>query len=195
MVDQYIGKHLKFEALLYTLRNILLESGLEETIKWGAPTYILNNKNLIGLAAFKNHVSLWFHQGVFLKDECQVLINAQEKTKYMRQMRFKCLYDLDENVVRQYINECVLNAKNVTPILPQNKKLLILPESLLAAVESNQEVKSTFEALSLSKKREFGEYIAEAKRESTVNARLNKVMELLARGQGLNDKYKVKSKR
>lgn len=55
----------------------------------GVRLYILNGKNVIGLGAFKNHFAIWFFNGVFLKDEKQLLTNAQEgKTKALRQMHF-----------------------------------------------------------------------------------------------------------
>lgn len=189
-VELYISKHLKFYALLKKLRNILLNSELEETIKWGAPAYTYNKKNLIGLAAFKNHVSLWFHQGALLKDEQCLLINAQEKTQLMRQMRFKDIHEIDETLVCEYIKESIGQAKSEVPKAPKIKKSLILPENLTSALANVPQAQAAFDALSLPKKRDFAEYIAEAKRETTITERLNKVLELLSKGQGLNDKYK-----
>ncbi len=63
-----------------------MELPLEETIKWNMPAYLYKNKNIIGMAAYKNYFGLWFHQGVFFKDEERVLVNAQEnKTKTLRE--------------------------------------------------------------------------------------------------------------
>ena len=67
-LEQYFSKSLRQQELL-KLRNILLSCGLEETVKWGAPTYTFAGKNVAGLASFKSYVGLWFHQGALLKDE------------------------------------------------------------------------------------------------------------------------------
>ena len=59
-----------------------METELLETIKWGVPVYTLNDKNVLGMGAFKSYVGIWFFQGAFLDDPQKKLINAQEgKTK------------------------------------------------------------------------------------------------------------------
>ena len=75
-VEQYIEKKTEWQDELKSLRIVMLKSGMEETVKWGIPTYTVNGKNVAGLAAFKNHVAVWFFNGVFLKDKEKVLINA-----------------------------------------------------------------------------------------------------------------------
>lgn len=64
--------------LFTEIRQILLDTELEETVKWGAPCYVIGKGNVVGVAGFKNHLAVWFHQGVFLADQEHVLINAQE---------------------------------------------------------------------------------------------------------------------
>ena len=96
-VEEYLELNSHYADELTVLRNIIMSTELEETVKWSIPTYCLNGKNILGLVAFKNHFCLWFHQGVFLKDAHNLLVNAQEnKTKAMRQMRFKTKADIKE---------------------------------------------------------------------------------------------------
>ena len=103
-VLDYIEKHQTYMKELVLLRDILNNTDLEETIKWGAPCYTINGKNIVGMAAFKSYIGLWFHQGVFLKDLKKVLINAQEgTTKALRQWRFKNRRDgskIDQRICR-----------------------------------------------------------------------------------------------
>ncbi len=69
---------------------------MKETIKWGAPVYTLDYKNIVGLGAFKSYVGLWFFQGALLNDEKKKLINAQEdKTKALRQWRFNSVKKIE----------------------------------------------------------------------------------------------------
>jgi uncharacterized protein YdeI (YjbR/CyaY-like superfamily) len=68
---------------------VLQEIELNETIKWSAHALVLGKKIVIGFLGFKNHFEIWFHQGVFLKDEANVLTNTHEgKTKAMRMCKF-----------------------------------------------------------------------------------------------------------
>ena len=77
-VDEYIDKAEQWQPELTRLREILNSTGLEETVKWGAPCYTHDGKNVVGIAGFKNYFGLWFHQGALLADAEGVLINAQE---------------------------------------------------------------------------------------------------------------------
>lgn len=75
-VTAYLQKHSKWTEQLEQLRLIFQQTELKEEVKWGSPTYTLNGKLVAGMAAFKNHYAIWFHQGVFLTDLKKKLINA-----------------------------------------------------------------------------------------------------------------------
>ncbi|MEP1033206.1 DUF1801 domain-containing protein [Ekhidna sp.] len=188
--EEYFASVPEHQAILEKLRSILLSSELEEKMKWGIPTYCLENKNVAGIGAFKTYAGIWFFNGVFLKDETNVLINAQEgKTKGMRQWRFESLKDIDEQLVKSYIEEAIQNQKEGKEIKPE-KKSLVIPDELKEALASNSHLSETFESLSLSCKREYAEYIEEAKREETKQKRLVKIIPMIMEKVGLNDKYK-----
>ena len=93
---------------LEQLRSIIVESGLKETTKWGGPVFTLNDKNIIGIAGFKNFFTIWFFKGVHMKDPQKVLINAQEgTTKSMRQWRFTAREQIDKDLILKYIKEAI----------------------------------------------------------------------------------------
>ena len=99
-VDSYIDGHIEWRDGLTALRNILLETELEETVKWGAPCYVYQKKLVVGIGAFKSYLGLWFHQGALLKDKHKKLINAQEgKTKALRQWRFYDISEIDLSLI------------------------------------------------------------------------------------------------
>lgn len=191
-VTEYILKNEKWTQELNLLRSFLLENDLEETVKWSAPTYVYKGKNIIGIAAFKNYVGLWFHQGVFLKDEAKVLFNAQEgKTKALRQWRFHSIKEIDVKLVKSYILEAMQNAEEGKAIKPTRKaKPLVIPELLQNKLSEDDELQDSFTNFTLSKKREFTEYIETAKREATKVSRLEKIIPMIKNGIGLNDKYR-----
>jgi len=191
-VDEYIASQKEWKKELIALRKILSELPLQEEIKWGIPAYIYKNKNILGMSAFKNYCGLWFHHGVFLKDELQLLINAQkDKTKGLRQMRFNSIEEMDLDIIKQYVIEAIENAEAGREIKPKrNTKTIIIPEELQKELSSNNELKNCFNDFTLSKQREFCEYISSAKRGATKQSRLEKVIPLILNKKGLYDKYK-----
>ena len=72
----------KWTEELEMLSNIISEMPLEKSVKWGAEVFTYNGKNVVSYGGFKNYFTIWFYNGVFLKDKYKVLVNAQEgKTK------------------------------------------------------------------------------------------------------------------
>lgn len=190
-VQDYIDGHVNWQTELILLRDLLLDSGLKEEVKWGAPCYTLNGKNVVGIAAFKSYVGLWFHQGVFLKDQNKVLINAQEgTTKALRQWRFQEASEIDTELVRAYIDEAIDNQKAGKEMKPVKAKRVSFPDELTNALAENAELKDKFEQLTPGKKREYAEHIGSGKQEATRLKRLEKSLPLITEGKGLNDKYK-----
>ncbi|WP_179335500.1 YdeI/OmpD-associated family protein [Winogradskyella costae] len=191
-VEEYIEINHQFSDALNVLRRIINSTELEETIKWSMPTYCLNGKNVLGIGAFKQHFCIWFHQGVFLKDEDQLLYNAQgEKTKAMRQMRFETKTDINEAAVLAYVKEATENQRLGRELKPQHiKKTVIIPNELKEALKFDARLNTHFKTLSLSKQREYCDYIAKAKRAATKQARLDKIKPMIKHNIGLHDKYR-----
>ena len=191
-VEEYIETHDKWSEALAILRDIINATELEETLKWSEPVYSLKGKNVLGLGAFKNHFGLWFFNGVFLKDEKKLLLNAQEKTKAMRQMRFESVDEIDKHSVLEYVKEAIENQKLGKEIKPKKttKKSIAIPYELQQVLKKNTELKTGFEALSPYKQKEYCEYITTAKREATKQTRIEKIAPMILQGIGLNDKYK-----
>ncbi|TCK66646.1 uncharacterized protein YdeI (YjbR/CyaY-like superfamily) [Winogradskyella wandonensis] len=191
-VEEYIETNNHFEKELELLREIVLKTELNEAIKWSAPVYDLNGKNVLGLGAFKNHFCIWFFNGVFLKDEHNLLVNAQEgKTKALRQMRFETIDDINKNLVLDYVKEAIENQRAGKEIKVERKgKTVDIPEELKACLNNDQDLQLAFSALTPGKQREYCEYISSAKREATKVSRLEKITPMILNGVGLNDKYK-----
>ncbi|WP_299365690.1 YdeI family protein [Winogradskyella sp.] len=191
-VEEYIETNTHFGEELAILRDIINATELEETLKWSAPTYCINGKNVVGLGAFTHHFGIWFFQGVFLKDEHNLLVNAQEgKTKALRQMRFETKADINKDLVLTYIKEAIANQKAGKEIKPQRQtKPVVIPAELEHVINTNAELKSGFEALTQGKQREYCEYITQAKRKATKQSRIEKITPMIIKGIGLNDKYK-----
>ena len=191
-----MGKNLwnktnQWENELEQLHAIICKTPLVETTKWGGPVYTYNNKNVVGIGGFKSYFGIWFFNGVFLKDEKKLLINAnEENTKSLRQMRFNSVKEIDEKLILTYIKEAIeIEEKGL--VIPKEKKETIIPELLQNELDKNSELNDKFNTFSPYKQREFIEYIITAKQEKTQISRLQKVILMILEGRGLNNKYRA----
>ncbi|MBO3099926.1 YdeI/OmpD-associated family protein [Gelidibacter pelagius] len=190
-IEEYLEVNSHFAEALDVLRQIINSTELVETLKWNAPVYTLNGKNVLGLGAFKNHFSIWFFNGVFLKDERKVLVSADEKTKALRQMRFESLQDINKPVVLAYVNEAIENQYLGKELqISRNEKAVIMPSILNEAFKTAPLFKESFQQLTSGKQREYVEYIESAKRDATKASRLDKIKPMILKGIGLHDKYR-----
>ena len=88
-VDWFFSKDTPWKEAFTALREIALESGLTEELKWGHPCYTLNGKNVFLMHGFKDYCALLFHKGVLLKDDHHILVQQTKDVQSARQVRFK----------------------------------------------------------------------------------------------------------
>ena len=190
-VDALINAHPKWKAELTKLTEILHKTELVDTIKWGLPTYTINNKNVLGVGAFKSYVVIWFFNGVYLKDTENVLVNAQEgKTKALRQWRFYNVNDINEPLLLSYVNEAIDNQLKGLELKPTKVTKTIISKELLHELKKDTSLYLQFTSLPPYKQKEYHEYIESAKRMETKLSRIKKSIDLILKGIGLNDKYR-----
>ena len=176
---------------LALLRNIIQKTELIETNKWGGEVYTLNNKNVLGIGGFKNYFTLWFWNGVFLKDEAKVLVNANEGvTKGLRQWRFTSASELNEKLILHYIHEAIANEKAGLSIKPEKKEAMKC-DFFESELKKDSKLNAAFEKFSPYKQKEFWELMATAKQEKTKVIRFEKIKPMILEGRGLNDKYRL----
>jgi len=190
-VDAYLEQRGRWKRELGVLRTILLRAGLEETVKWGAPAYEADGANVAGLGAFQEHVALWFFQGALLEDPQRVLVNAQEgKTRALRQWRFRSIAEIDPKAVEAYVREAAENARKGRRVAPRRDRPVAVPPELASALRKDPDASAAFRALSPGRRREYAEHVASAKREETRTLRVRRILPRIARGEGLNDRYR-----
>lgn len=170
------------------LKSIINKTPLVETTKWGGIVYTFNNKNVLGIGGFKSYFGIWFFNGVFLKDELNVLVSGGETTKALRQWRFNSVEEVNEKKILQYINEAIELEKQ-GKVHKAEKSPLVMSDFFSDFLET-EKLNSAFENFTLTKKKEFVEYIDTAKQEKTKLARLEKIKPMILQGIGLNDKYR-----
>jgi uncharacterized protein YdeI (YjbR/CyaY-like superfamily) len=182
LVDAYIAKSADFaKPILNRIRKLVHTAcpQVEEAIKWNSP-FFTHKGVLAAMPAFKRHCALIFWKGK--------LILGKERAKYRSLIS---LADLPaDNVLLGYIRKAVeLNETGVKIPRPKSKAKAVVPGYLLAALKKNKKALATFVTFSPSHKREYVQWVTEAKLAETRARRLEKMVQLLARGKSLHWKY------
>ena len=190
-VEEYFVKNAEWRPILESLRNLMLETEMVESLKWGMPYYTLDNKNIVGIAAFKEHVALWFTQGSFLSDPKNVLVSASEgKTKGQRQIRFTSIEQIDAMLIRNYTKEAIDNHRKGLEIQPDKAGQYELAAELELAFQKDKAFEEAFYRFTPGKQKEFSNHVSEAKREETRLKRVEKIRPMVLQGVDLNAKYR-----
>jgi uncharacterized protein YdeI (YjbR/CyaY-like superfamily) len=190
-IEAYYAREHPFQKGMLQLREIILKTELEEQLKWGAPVYTLDNKNVLGVMGFKKHFGIWFFNGVFLSDPLGVLQNAQQgRTKAMRHWKFSKEDTIDPAAVLSYVQEAITNQKKGMELKPERKKKAEIPIVLQNELNKDPETKKAFESLSPRRQREYCDYINSARQEKTKHNRMAKILPMIWEGKGLNDHYR-----
>ncbi|GAB5475257.1 MAG: YdeI/OmpD-associated family protein [Maribacter sp.] len=192
-VEAYYREEHHFKKGIKILRSLALKANAQEFFKWQAPVYGVEGKNVFWIARFKKHFGIGFFNGVFLSDSKNVLINAQkDKTMAMRHWHFKSEEEIDENGVFAYIAESLENQRKGLTLIPKKKVPIkvVVPDLLKDALSKSTIANVAFKKLSPYNKKEYSQYIANAKQEKTKLSRLEKIFPMIINGKGLNDMYK-----
>ena len=191
-VDAYIAKAAPYaRPILEKLRELVHRGCPEvvETIKWGMPAFESKGP-LANMAAFKAHAVFGFWKGSL------VLAGASEKEAMGQFGRLTSVSDLpdEEKLVAWVKKAAELNASGVKVARPLKhpKRPIPVPADLKAALAKNAKARKTFEAFSPSHRREYLEWITEAKTDETRARRFATTLAQLAQGKSLHWKYQAK---
>ena len=194
-VDEYIKKAKPFaQPILTHFRELLHKNCPEvvETIKWGFPNFEYKGP-FASMAAFKEHCAFGFWKASLMKDADKLKDKQGEAMGHLGRLR--SIKDLPpDKVLASYIKEAVgLNEEGIKIIREKKApKELIIPEQLTKALKKNKKANETFSSFSPSHKREYADWIADAKTETTREKRLSAAIEMLNEGKSRMAKYQTK---
>lgn len=171
-------------------KSILSEFALEEVVRWGKPCFQYQGTNLFLVASFKEHCCIMIFNGALLKDPKQRLVRAGEHTQAARQFRIHSLEELkrDEKLLRQFIKESMALAKAGIQVKlePEEKHQPDIPE-WTQCIKQRPDVKKAFMALTPGRQRAYLIHFSGAKQSATRVSRIEKVMDRILAGKGMND--------
>jgi uncharacterized protein YdeI (YjbR/CyaY-like superfamily) len=188
-VDWYFGKNERWEKELRKLRTIALDCQLTEELKWGCPCYTLQGGNIALVHVFKEYCALLFFKGALLKDDHRILVQQTKNVQAARQIRFTNVREVIkmERVVKAYIFEALEVEKSGLKVERKRTAEFEMPEEFKNKLKKLPALKKAFYALTPGRQRGYLLHFSTAKQSKTREARVEKCMERILDGKGLDD--------
>ena len=188
-IDTYLSKVKKWRDELTLLRELLLQSELEEELKWKTPCYTLNGKNVIILNSFKEYCVMGFFKGVLLKDKENILESPGENSQTVKMIKFRSIQEIIDlkNPIKAYMEEAIEIEKRGLKPTPINQSSAVYPEEWRLFLQDSPEIKIAFEKLTPGRQRAYMLYFAAPKKAETRRVRIEKSLAKIRNGKGIND--------
>jgi len=188
-VDAFLSREKKWTEEFKKLREIILDCNLTEELKWGVPCYTFEKKNIVLMHGFKDYCAILFPKGTLLKDPDHILIIQTENVQAARQVRFTNLQQIVklEPVLKAYIQEAIEVEKAGLKVEFKKTEEFNMPVEFKEFLNEMPELKTAFEALTPGRQRAYLLYFSAPKQSKTRLARIEKSMQQIFEGKGLND--------
>jgi len=187
--DWFFDKAEKWKKEFEKLRTIVLDCGLNEELKWGCPCYTFENRNVVLIHGFKEYCALLFFKGALLSDANNILIQQTENVQSARQIRFTNLKEIVkmEKILKAYIYEAIEVEKAGLQVKLKKTSDFKMPEEFQIKLNKNKALKKAFDALTPGRQRAYIFYFSQPKQSKTREARIEKYMQQILEGKGLDD--------
>jgi len=188
-VDEYLSKAKKWQEEFEKLRMIILDCELTEELKWGVPCYTFQKGNIVLIHGFKEYCAILFIKGVLLHDAQGILIKQTENVQAGRQIRFTNVGEIVamEAILKAYIYEAIEVEKSGLEVNFKKNTEYIIPEEFQNKFDEIPVLKTAFEALTPGRQRAYIFYFSQPKQSKTRESRVEKCMQQILNGKGLND--------
>lgn len=188
-VDHFLSKATKWQSEFERLRMIVLDCGLTEELKWGVPCYTYKNANVVLIHGFKDYCALLFFKGALLVDTDGILIIQSANVQAGRQIRFSNLEEIVslEAVLKTYVYQAVEVEKAGLKVELKKTDEYHIPEEFKMKLDEIPGLKTAFETLTPGRQRAYILYFSAPKQSKTRESRVEKYIETILWGKGLDD--------
>ncbi|MBL0744699.1 YdeI/OmpD-associated family protein [Chryseolinea lacunae] len=188
-VDFYFMKAKKWQTEVEKLRTIMLDCGLTETLKWGVPCYTWEKHNIVLIHDFKEYCAVLFFKGALLKDKNGILVQQTKNVQAARQVRFTNAREVSKlkTTLTAYIKEAIAVEKAGLKVSLKKTTEFEMPEEFKAVLKETPTLKKAFHALTPGRQRGYLLYFSSAKQSKTREARIEKSVQQIFDGKGLDD--------
>ncbi|MBI3805642.1 MAG: YdeI/OmpD-associated family protein [Nitrospirae bacterium] len=188
-VDFFFSKAKKWQEEMKKLRTIVLACPLTEELKWGKACYTFQKNNIVLIHGFKEYCALLFFKGALLKDAKGILIQQTENVQAARQIRFTHVRDIVQMkpLLKAYIDEAIKVEKAGLKVDYKKTSKFIVPEEFQKKLDELPALKTAFDALTPGRQRGYVLYFSAPKQSKTRESRVEKWLQPILNGKGLND--------
>jgi len=188
-VDFYFDKAEKWQKEIGKLRTIILDCGLTEELKWGCPCYTFQESNIVLMHVFKEYCALLFFKGALLNDTNGILIQQTENVQAARQIRFTNIREIVEmeRILKAYVYEAIEVERAGLKVKLKKTSEFKIPEEFQNKLDKKPALKKAFNALTPGRQRAYIFYFSQPRQSKTREARIEKYMQQILDGKGLND--------
>ena len=188
-VDEFLDRAKKWQQEFEKLRTIVLDCGLTEEFKWMHPCYTFQNRNVVLIHGFKEYCALLFMKGALLRDPEGLLIQQTENVQAGRQIRFTNFREITnmKSILKAYIYEAIEVEKAGLKVNYKKTKDFKIPEEFQNKLDENNALKTAFESLTPGRQRAYIFYFSQPKQSNTRESRVEKSIQQILDGKGLND--------
>lgn len=186
-VDVFVSRAKAWQGEIQKLRSILLESGLDEDLKWGKPCFSFDGKNVAIIQPFKEHCALMFFKGALLEDTHGLLRSQGENTQSALRLEFTSEAQIKKAVLKSYVKQAILVEKSGATVDFKAKRELELPEELSQILQKDRKLAKAFHALTPGRQRGYVLHFTGAKQSQTRTARIEKCIPKILAGRGMHD--------
>ncbi|MCL1675184.1 YdeI/OmpD-associated family protein [Elizabethkingia meningoseptica] len=187
--DFFFDQSEKWQKEFEKLRAIILDTGLDEELKWGCPCYTYHGRNIVLIHGFKEYCAILFFKGALLNDTGKILIQQSENVQAARQIRFTNQEEISklEKEIRLYVYEALEVEKSGVKVPMKTTKEFEIAEEFQHKLNTDTVLKEAFEALTPGRQRAYLLYFSSAKQPKTRESRIEKCIPQILTGKGLND--------
>lgn len=188
-VNWFFDKQGKWQEAFQELRDIVLDCGLTEELKWGCPCYTHQKSNIVLIHGFKDYCALLFMQGALLKDPKKILVQQTQNVQSARQLRFSGMEDIlkKKATIKAYINDAIKNDKAGLKVEMKKTNEYKIPDEFETALMEIPELKNAFHRLTPGRQRAYLLYFSSAKQSKTRMERVEKYIPKILNNKGLDD--------
>ena len=188
-VEWFFSKTGEWHEEFEKLRTILLDCELTEELKWGNPCYTFQKTNVVLMHGFKEYCALLFFKGALLKDARGILIRQTENVQAARQIRFTNVREIVEMepIVKAYIAEAIEVEKAGLKVNLKKTAEFQIPDEFQNKLDNVPALKRAFDALTPGRQRAYILYFSQPKQSKTRESRVEKCIEQILNGKGLDD--------
>lgn len=188
-VDAFLERAKNWREEFEALRAIIADSGLTEDFKWGQPCYTQDGRNVVLMHGFKEYCALLFFKGALMKDPKNLLIQQTENVQAARQIRFKDLAEItrQEKVLKSYIKDAIALEKSGAKVEMKKTTEFSFPEELERKMDDVPALRTAFEELTPGRQRAYLLHFSSAKQQKTRESRIEKNVQRILDGKGLDD--------